>query len=85
MTPEEYTAVRVGMNVSGAIIAGDIDAGIGLENVQCVELEAYCEVSFDFGFFIRFSIPRVTYTTLPIAATYAREPTLTFSLLPFPS
>ncbi|ORY40072.1 NMT1/THI5 like-domain-containing protein [Leucosporidium creatinivorum] len=43
MTPEEYTAVRVGMNVSGAIIAGDIDAGIGLENVQCVELEAYCE------------------------------------------
>ena len=29
MTPDEYTAVRVGMNVSDAIIRGDIDAGIG--------------------------------------------------------
>lgn len=32
------------MNVSGAIIDGTIDAGIGLENVQCVELEDYCLV-----------------------------------------
>ena len=38
MTPEDYTAVRCGMNVSKAIIRGDIDAGIGLENVQMVEL-----------------------------------------------
>ena len=38
MTPADYTAVRCGMNVSGAIIRGDIDAGIGLENVQMVEL-----------------------------------------------
>ena len=30
------------MNVSGCIINGTIDAGIGLENVQCVELEEYC-------------------------------------------
>ncbi|KAN0061947.1 Glycylpeptide N-tetradecanoyltransferase [Thecaphora frezii] len=42
MRPEDYTAVRVGMNVTDAIIRGDIDAGVGLENVQMVELEAYC-------------------------------------------
>ncbi|KAK9386677.1 NMT1/THI5 like-domain-containing protein [Lipomyces mesembrius] len=38
MNPDEYTAVRCGMNVSKAIINGEIDAGIGLENVQMVEL-----------------------------------------------
>ena len=37
MTPNDYTAVRCGMNVSKAIIRGEIDAGIGLENVQMVE------------------------------------------------
>lgn len=31
------------MDITQAIISGKIDAGIGLENVQCVELEAYCE------------------------------------------
>lgn len=41
MTPDDYTAVRVGMNVTGAIIRGEIDAGIGLENVQMVELEEW--------------------------------------------
>ncbi|KAI1304420.1 glycylpeptide N-tetradecanoyltransferase [Mortierella claussenii] len=41
MTPEDYTAVRVGMNVTRAIISGEIDAGIGLENVQMVELEEW--------------------------------------------
>ncbi|KAF9915873.1 glycylpeptide N-tetradecanoyltransferase [Lobosporangium transversale] len=41
MTPADYTAVRVGMNVTGAIIRGEIDAGIGLENVQMVELEEW--------------------------------------------
>ncbi|ORY90015.1 NMT1/THI5 like-domain-containing protein [Syncephalastrum racemosum] len=41
MTPNDYTAVRVGMNVTGAIIRGEIDAGIGLENVQMVELEEW--------------------------------------------
>lgn len=41
MTPNEYTAVRCGMNVSKAIIDGAIDAGIGLENVQVVELEEW--------------------------------------------
>ncbi|KAK7414631.1 Glycylpeptide N-tetradecanoyltransferase [Neonectria punicea] len=41
MTPADYTAVRCGMNVSRAIINGDIDAGIGLENVQMVELEEW--------------------------------------------
>ncbi|KAE8348760.1 NMT1/THI5 like-domain-containing protein [Aspergillus coremiiformis] len=41
MTPEDYTAVRCGMNVTKAIIRGDIDAGIGLENVQMVELEEW--------------------------------------------
>ena len=43
MTPADYTAVRCGMNVSKAIIEGTIDAGIGLENVQMVELEAWLE------------------------------------------
>ncbi|KAK6218128.1 hypothetical protein LQW54_002878 [Pestalotiopsis sp. IQ-011] len=38
MTPNDYTAVRCGMNVNKAIIEGTIDAGIGLENVQMVEL-----------------------------------------------
>ena len=41
MTPDDYTAVRCGMNVSRAIIHGEIDAGIGLENVQMVELEEW--------------------------------------------
>lgn len=41
MSPEDYTAVRCGMNVSKAIIRGEIDAGIGLENVQMVELEEW--------------------------------------------
>ncbi|KAL1925369.1 uncharacterized protein VTP21DRAFT_252 [Calcarisporiella thermophila] len=43
MKPEEYTAIRVGMNVTDAIKRGVIDAGVGLENVQQVELEAWCE------------------------------------------
>lgn len=38
MAPTDYEAVRCGMNVSKAIIKGEIDAGIGLENVQMVEL-----------------------------------------------
>lgn len=41
MSPSDYTAIRCGMNVSKAIINGDIDAGIGLENVQMVELEEW--------------------------------------------
>lgn len=41
MTADDYTAVRCGMNVSKAIIRGEIDAGIGLENVQMVELEEW--------------------------------------------
>ncbi|KAG8164267.1 hypothetical protein KVR01_006185 [Diaporthe batatas] len=44
MTPSDYTAVRCGMNVSKAIIKGEIDAGIGLENVQMVELEEWLAV-----------------------------------------
>lgn len=41
MSPTDYTAVRVGMNVTRSIITGEIDAGIGLENVQMVELEGW--------------------------------------------
>lgn len=41
MSPSDYTAVRVGMNVTRSIITGEIDAGIGLENVQMVELEEW--------------------------------------------
>lgn len=37
----DYTAVRCGMNVSRAIYQGDVDAGIGLENVQMVEMEEW--------------------------------------------
>ncbi|KAF7563318.1 hypothetical protein G7046_g790 [Stylonectria norvegica] len=43
MTPDDYTAIRCGMNVSKAIIKGEIDAGIGLENVQMVELEEWLD------------------------------------------
>lgn len=43
MKPTDYTAVRCGMNVTKAIIKGDIDAGIGLENVQMVELAEWLE------------------------------------------
>ena len=42
MSPNDYTAIRCGMNVSKAIIKGEIDAGIGLENVQMVELAESC-------------------------------------------
>ena len=41
MTADDYTAVRCGMNVTKAIVEGEIDAGIGLENVQMVELEEW--------------------------------------------
>ncbi|EPQ52999.1 TPA thiamine biosynthesis protein [Gloeophyllum trabeum ATCC 11539] len=41
MKPSDYQAIRVGMNVSQAIINGSIDAGIGLENVQQCELEEW--------------------------------------------
>lgn len=41
MQPTDYEAVRCGMNVSKAIIEGSIHAGIGLENVQMVELEEW--------------------------------------------
>lgn len=41
MAPSDYTAVRCGMNVSKAIMKREIDAGIGLENVQMVELEEW--------------------------------------------
>lgn len=35
--------VSGGMNISKALIEGTIDAGIGLENVQQVELEEWCK------------------------------------------
>jgi pyrimidine precursor biosynthesis enzyme len=41
MSPTDYQAIRVGMNVTRSIITGEIDAGIGLENVQMVELEEW--------------------------------------------
>ncbi|KAI9630173.1 hypothetical protein KEM48_012206 [Puccinia striiformis f. sp. tritici PST-130] len=45
MTSSDYTAVRCGMNVSKGIIEGTIDAGIGLENIQQVELEEWCKAN----------------------------------------
>lgn len=41
MTPDDYTAVRCGMNVAKYIIEGKIDAGIGIECIQQVELEDF--------------------------------------------
>ncbi|CEP24253.1 THI5 [Cyberlindnera jadinii] len=41
MTPDDYTAVRCGMNVAKYIIEGKIDAGVGIECIQQVELEEY--------------------------------------------
>jgi len=41
MEPTDYEAIRCGMNVSKAIVEGTIHAGIGLENVQMVELEEW--------------------------------------------
>lgn len=41
LKPTDYEAVRCGMNISKCIKNGEIDAGIGLENVQCVELEEW--------------------------------------------
>ena len=41
MSPSDYTAVRCGMNVAKALIESTIDAGIGLENVQLVEVEEW--------------------------------------------
>lgn len=43
MSPEDYTAVRCGMNVAKCIIEGKIDAGIGIECIQQVELEQYLQ------------------------------------------
>ncbi|TPX69781.1 hypothetical protein SpCBS45565_g02139 [Spizellomyces sp. 'palustris'] len=39
MSEEDYTAVRVGMNVTSALNNSQIDGGIGLENIQQVQLE----------------------------------------------
>ncbi|GAA6041426.1 hypothetical protein JCM8097_005245 [Rhodosporidiobolus ruineniae] len=39
LTPEDYTAIRCGMNVSGAILSGEVDGGIGIDCIQGVELE----------------------------------------------
>lgn len=41
MTPDDYTTVRCGMNVAKYIIEGKIDAGVGIECIQQVELEEY--------------------------------------------
>jgi pyrimidine precursor biosynthesis enzyme len=43
MTADDYQAIRVGMNVTDAIKRGVIDGGVGLENVQMVELEHWCK------------------------------------------
>lgn len=43
MSPTDYTAVRCGMNVAKYIIEGKIDAGIGIECIQQVELEQYLQ------------------------------------------
>ncbi|GAA5989881.1 hypothetical protein JCM5350_006598 [Sporobolomyces pararoseus] len=41
-TPD-YIPVRCGMQIADSILNGSIDAGIGLENVQTVELEEWCK------------------------------------------
>ena len=39
LAPDSYTTVRVGMNVTDAILRGEIDTGIGFTNFQRLELE----------------------------------------------
>jgi ABC-type nitrate/sulfonate/bicarbonate transport system substrate-binding protein len=39
LAPDSYMMVRVGMNVTDAILRGDIDTGIGFTNFQRLELE----------------------------------------------
>ncbi|CAH01902.1 NMT1/THI5 family protein [Kluyveromyces lactis] len=41
MKPTDYEAVRCGMNVAKYIIEGKIDAGVGIECMQQVQLEEY--------------------------------------------
>ncbi|PWN40691.1 NMT1-domain-containing protein [Ceraceosorus guamensis] len=41
MSPDDYTAVRTGMHMVDAIKRGEIDAGIGIESVNQVELEEW--------------------------------------------
>lgn len=41
MKPSDYEAVRCGMNVAKYIIEGKIDAGVGIECMQQVQLEEY--------------------------------------------
>ncbi|GAA5884028.1 hypothetical protein JCM6882_002107 [Rhodosporidiobolus microsporus] len=43
LKPEDYTAVRCGMDISAAIIEGRVDGGIGIDAVQMVELEEWCK------------------------------------------
>lgn len=43
MTPNDYTAVRCGMNVAKYIIEGKIHAGIGIECMQQVQLEEFAK------------------------------------------
>ncbi|GAA5836324.1 hypothetical protein JCM11251_001463 [Rhodosporidiobolus azoricus] len=43
LKPEDYTAVRCGMDISAAIISGKVDGGIGIDAVQMVELEEWCK------------------------------------------
>ncbi|GAA5977194.1 hypothetical protein JCM11641_003872 [Rhodosporidiobolus odoratus] len=45
LKPEDYTAVRCGMDISAAIIEGRVDGGIGIESVQVPELEEYCRAT----------------------------------------
>uniref|UniRef100_A0A0G4HXY6 Thiamine pyrimidine synthase n=1 Tax=Chromera velia CCMP2878 TaxID=1169474 RepID=A0A0G4HXY6_9ALVE len=39
LSPDSYETVRVGMNVTDAIIRGEVDTGIGFTNFQRIELE----------------------------------------------
>lgn len=41
---EDIEFVRCGMDINGAIISGRIHAGVGIESVNGVELEQWCDV-----------------------------------------
>lgn len=41
MKPTNYQVIRCKINISKTIIEGSMEAGIGLENVQMVELEEW--------------------------------------------
>jgi ABC-type nitrate/sulfonate/bicarbonate transport system substrate-binding protein len=54
VNPADVNAVRVGMKVPDALVAGVIDAGVGLENCQLIEVENLLNNDGDRPGFLKF-------------------------------